>query len=429
MANTGELPGLKDTGSSAKLVGDVAAGPERLQTAIRITTPGSWIIGAVFAFVTIAVIVWGVVGELTTRVGGLGIVLSSDEDIIDLRSVAAGTVIDLPAKIGAQVTKGQLIARIGQPGGESALDAARQRIERMQQNYNQQQSIVRADLENRKSATENHKNSLIEKKNTIIQRSNYLSALLKTAEAELRQRLVTEARVQSIRDDLANARVQLNEIDIQIAQAELDYLEFKDARETDLSRLKQELQTAQDDLETLRQTQSDETLVTAPISGRIISIETRVGDVLAAGSPVARIDSEDTNLGVVGFLKASDGKKVSSGMDVSVSPSTAERAIWGSIKGKVKRVSELPATLASVNALLVNPDLAEEMFGSGPPILVEVELDKDPNTPSGFAWTSGEGPPYDITHGTLSAVSVVVRREAPANLVIPVFWSWVGHGS
>jgi HlyD family secretion protein len=429
VANTGELPRLNDTGPSAKLAGDVAAGPERLQTAIRITTPGSWIIGAVFAFVTIAMIVWGVVGELTTRVGGLGIVLSSDEDMIDLQSVAAGTVIELPAKIGAQVAKGQLIARIGQPGGESAIVAARQRVERMQQSYDQQQSIVESDLESRKSATEKHKSSLIEKKNTIIQRSDYLSALLKTAEAELRQRLVTEARVQSIRDDLATARVQLNEIDIQIAQAELDYLEFKDARETDLSRLKQELQTAQGNLETLRQTQSDDTLITAPIAGRIISIETRVGDVLAAGSPVARIDSEDTNLGVVGFLKASDGKKVSPGMDVSVSPSTAERAIWGSIKGKVRRVSELPATLASVNAILVNPDLSEQMFASGPPILVEVELDKDPKTPSGFAWTSGEGPPYGITHGTLSAVSVVVRREAPANLVIPVFWSWVGHGS
>ena len=271
--------------------------------------------------------------------------------------------------------------------------------------------------------------SITEKMKTVVQRMGYLSTLLQTAEAELRQRLITAARVQAIRDDLADARVQLNQIDIEIAQADLDYLDFKDTRETDLNRLKREIQDAEGDLETLRQTQSDESLVAAPIAGRIISIETRVGDVVAAGSPVARIDAEDTNLGVVGFLKAADGKKVSPGMDVSVSPSTAERAIWGSIKGKVKRVSELPATLASVNAILVNADLSEEMFASGPPILVEVELDKDPNTPSGFAWTSGDGPPYDITHGTLSAVSVVVRKEAPANLVSPVFWSWVGHGS
>lgn len=424
VANTGEQRGSSGAGSKP-----VSAGPERLQTAIRITTPGSWIIGAVFAFVTVAVIVWGVVGQLTTRVSGLGIVLASNEDIIEVQTASAGTVVEMPRIVGDPVKKDQLIARIGKPGGDAEIDSAWKRIERMQAELDRRRKSVKVELDGRKSATENHKAALAAKKATLNQRLGYLESLLKTLEAERRQRLVTEAQVQTVRNDIADTKISLNEIDIEIAQADLDYIDLQTALQGELNRMEQALADAEGDLETLRQTQADETLVTTPIPGRVISIEARVGDVVPAGSPIARIYADGGKLGVYTFVKAADGKKVSAGMDVSVSPSTAERAIWGSIKAKVKSVSELPETVSAVNTILVNQELTDKMFASGPPILIEVELLTDPKTPSGLAWTSGQGPPYRITHGTLSAVSVVIREEAPANLVIPVFWSWIGHGS
>lgn len=430
MAQTDQVSGDAGAAGGPSPVGAAAsAGPQRLQTAIRITTPASWVIGAVFAFITVAVIVWGVLGELSTRVGGLGIVLTEGGEVFELRSAAAGTITDMPVAVGDTVTKGQLVARIGQPGRDSELQATWQKIERQQQAYTDRDRDVRKDIADRRAETERQIAVLRQKEATLTQRIAYLSDLLKILVEDRKQQLVTEAQVQQARTELADTRVRLSETRVEISQANLKFLEFEDQRQDELSALRDELEDANGRLETLRLTQQEETVVTATEAGEVVSVEASVGDVLAAGAPIARIDGEGGALHVVGFFEAADGKKIAPGMDVSVSPSTAERALWGTINATVKRVSQFPETLASVNNLLANEQLAEQIFASGPPILVEVELRTNPNTPSGLDWSSGDGPPYRITHGTMAAVSVVVRREAPANLVIPVFWRWVGHGS
>ncbi|WP_349367902.1 NHLP bacteriocin system secretion protein [Salinarimonas sp.] len=406
-----------------------AAGPERLQAAIRITTPASWLIGAIFAFITVAVLVWGVLGVLTTRVAGIGIVMAEDGDVYELRSVDAGTVVALTVGVGDTVEAGQLVARIGQPGDDARIDAASKRVERLQQGYDLRRAQVDADLVERRQATERHVAVLEGKKQTLQQRVGYLSDLLGTVEEQRREGIVTEARLQEVRTALADARLQLNESDVEIAQANLDYLEFEDQRQDDLETMRRDIEEASTDLEMLRRTRADRSRITATRSGRVIGVSAQVGDLVTLGAPVVRVDAEGDGLRVLGFFEAPDGKKIGPGMDVSVSPSTAEPAIWGTINGTVKRVSQLPETLGSVINLLGNEQLAQQIFASGPPILVEVEMASDPSTPSGLDWSSGSGPPYRITHGTMSAVSVVVREEAPANLVAPVFWRWIGHGS
>jgi HlyD family secretion protein len=53
-----------------------------------------------------------------------------------------------------------------------------------------------------------------------------------------------------------------------------------------------------------------------------------------------------------------------------------------------------------------------------------VVLDKQ--TPSGFAWWGGQGPPYSVTRGTRVAVDVIVERQAPITLVIPAMRHLLG---
>lgn len=429
MAKVGQKNDRTAESTEAAAVPGSAAGPERLQTAIRITSPASWVIGAVFAFVTVAVIIWGVLGELSTRVNGLGLVFAEQGDIYDLRSVAAGTVTEVAVSVGDNVKNSQLIARIAHPNRDAEIRAAKQKVTQLQQVYDQRQKRIDAELVDRKAAMDKQIAGLRNQEATLGERLSYLTTLLATMEAELKQQLVTEARVEQVRTDIASARVQLYEAEVKITQASLQYLENVDQRHYELAQLRRDIEDAESRLDVLRQTQIDESIITAPEAGRIISVETKVGDVVAEGTPIVRIDREGGELRVLGFFDAAAGKKIGPGMDVSVSPSTAERAIWGTIRGKVKRVSVVPETLASVDNLLGNRELTEQIFASGPPIMVEVTLETNPSTPSGLDWSSGTGPPYRITHGTMSAVSVVIRKEVPANLVIPIFRSWIGHGS
>ena len=56
-----------------------------------------------------------------------------------------------------------------------------------------------------------------------------------------------------------------------------------------------------------------------------------------------------------------------------------------------------------------NTSLVDYFLGSGPALEATVELQQDPSTPSGYAWSIGQGPDVEIQAGTLSEVTVVVR--------------------
>ena len=46
-------------------------------------------------------------------------------------------------------------------------------------------------------------------------------------------------------------------------------------------------------------------------------------------------------------------------------------------------------------------------------------LSPSDGTESGYVWSSTDGPPLTLQSGTLCGVTVVVRRQAPATLVLP----------
>jgi HlyD family secretion protein len=82
----------------------------------------------------------------------------------------------------------------------------------------------------------------------------------------------------------------------------------------------------------------------------------------------------------------------------------------------VARVGELPATIQAMSRTLGSDELARSLSASGAPIQVEVELETDPTTISGFRWTSPKGPPIAIQNGTPCTVDIVLTELAPISL-------------
>lgn len=106
-------------------------------------------------------------------------------------------------------------------------------------------------------------------------------------------------------------------------------------------------------------------------------------------------------------------------MSARVSPSTVKFELEGYILGRVIRVAELPASREGLLRRLKNAVLVEEILKAGTPFEVEVELQRDAKTPSGYAWTSGEGPDIRIEPGTLARTEVVVERIHIISLIFP----------
>jgi len=118
-------------------------------------------------------------------------------------------------------------------------------------------------------------------------------------------------------------------------------------------------------------------------------------------------------------LPAAEGKKVKQDMPALVTPSTVKVELEGYVRGRVIRVAELPATREGLLRRLKNAAQVEEILKAGTPFEVEVELQRDNSTPSGYAWTSGKGPDIRIEPGTLARTEVVVGRVHIISLVFP----------
>ena len=107
------------------------------------------------------------------------------------------------------------------------------------------------------------------------------------------------------------------------------------------------------------------------------------------------------------------------GMRVRVSPSTVKREEYGSLLGRVVWAAEFPSTKRGMVRVLGNEALVDRLMEEGPPIQVNVALDRDPATPTGYRWSSSTGPSVEISSGTLASGSVIVRQERPIHLIIP----------
>lgn len=151
--------------------------------------------------------------------------------------------------------------------------------------------------------------------------------------------------------------------------------------------------------------------IVSPVDGIVIEVVALPGRSTTGGDPMVYLQPTDLPLVVKGFLSATSAETLTVGMPASVSPADApRRAQYGVILGRVAALSPAPVTPERVSFIVGgNASLVDYFLSDGPVIEVTVELQEDPSTPSGYAWSIGQGPDTEISAGTLSEVTIVVR--------------------
>ena len=128
-----------------------------------------------------------------------------------------------------------------------------------------------------------------------------------------------------------------------------------------------------------------------------------------------------TGLEVIVYFSPLTGKQVKKGMKAQVSPSIVKQEEYGFMEGTVAEVDIYPSTFSDIMKTLQNESLAQMLAADVAPIKVKVDLIVDSNTPSGYTWSSRNGPPITIDRGTISAVTVTAKEQPPITLVVPIF--------
>jgi len=162
-----------------------------------------------------------------------------------------------------------------------------------------------------------------------------------------------------------------------------------------------------------------QTEIASSVAGRIIEVRKRVGVTIAPNDVIATLEATSATVQVVAFVSADVGKRIHVGMPTEVSPTDVKREEYGFMLAEVGQRNDFAATSEYVMSQLRNEAIAKKLVGSGPVFEVRATLKEKAETPSGFAWSTSEGPPFKIGSGTLVSIAIVVERKAPIVLVMP----------
>lgn len=159
--------------------------------------------------------------------------------------------------------------------------------------------------------------------------------------------------------------------------------------------------------------------IKSPESGYIVSLMIDKQDFVEKNSVVAIIENPDKELNSVFYVPVATGKNIQPGMKIRISPSTVKSEEFGFIMGTVTFVSHFPTVRERMMGILQNEQLVDDFLKDGAPLEIQVELEKDSSTKSGFKWSSGKGPDNKLTSGTLCTGNIVLKTFHPISLIFP----------
>ena len=394
--------------------------PERLDRALTVTTPKTWIMLAALIAGLAIVVAWSILGEVATYVRADGIFLSSDGQVLDIVATSGGTLNRIVPEVGDMLAVGDLVAETFDAGEMEQRRGAAAAVEERLKVLREREAAAGAE-------NELFEQNLKEQRERLGRMVDAGNELLANARARLAgteqlaaEGVVSQTAVEASAEAVDEAQRSLFDAMRRRDQLEADELQRQSLQNAAIADARSQYLEAQrrvNELDVLIGTWS----VRATVAGRVTEIKSQLGASLAPGDPVLSIETGEEGLGVLIYVSAADGKRVVPGMPVLVSPSTTRRETHGAINGTVQSLSDFPASRSGMAAVLQNQDLVETFSAAGPPYPGRVTLTANRESVNGFDWTSRRGEEMAITAGTLASVEIRVASEAPIALALPWF--------
>jgi multidrug efflux pump subunit AcrA (membrane-fusion protein) len=162
--------------------------------------------------------------------------------------------------------------------------------------------------------------------------------------------------------------------------------------------------------------------IVSPYAGRVLELKAVEGGLVERDTPLMSLESAEADfLEAVVYIPAAEGGEIRSGMDVMLAPATVKQEAYGFLLGQVTAVSSFPASRRGMLRVLGSEELVDALGAEAAVIEVRVLLRRDPQTASGYAWSSGRGPSLQLHSGTFCTAWVELRVQRPLSLLLPQF--------
>lgn len=403
---------------------DRLSSPEQLDQLMRVTDPRGWIALIGLCLLILSVVAWSFVGRIPTTIRGTGILLSA-EGIREVESLGSGVVSGLRVEVGDRIATGDTIALVGQPRLAQDVARARERLELLEENRGRRADFTSANVNLETESLDRERAGLEQRMSVVDERIDWLAERLAATEEALSLGLLTPEFVQDTRQQLEASRGERTGLDLQLQNNDIARLLLDNESSQSMIEADTRIGEARAEVDALMLELQQSSTVLSPYAGFVREIRTDIGQIVSGGQAVVSVEMVDAPLQAVIYVPT-EGKLIESGMSARVSPATVRREEFGFMLGTIAFVSPQPATPAGMQRTLGNPILVEQLITLGAPFLVRVDLTPDASTPSGFRWSSSEGPPRAVESGTTVSVEIVVEERRPIALVIPLIRSVLG---
>jgi len=409
---------------------DHLSSPEQLDQTVRVTSPAGWL-----ALVTLLLLLafgaaWSVIVTAPETVVAKGIVISPG-GVLDVVASTEGRISRFAVTTGSWIKTGEVVATIAQPDMENALADARSRLAEAKQDFAKLLDFQASDTEVQRLYAEQKRDTLRQQMafakdrlKWLLEREAIQKNLLAKGLLQSQKLVDTRIEINAAREDYATAQNALRQVDIEENTLGITQERERLEQEAEIAKLRRETAFLEDRLR--RNTQ-----ITSPYGGYVMELKVNGGEVVESGQalfsmlPREHDDRPRTtarpspDLRVKLYVPAERGKKITNGMEAQISPSTVKREEYGFIQARVVDVAAIPSTEEGMMRVLKNRQLVQELSGGSASLEVTVALEPDPNSTTGYKWSSSTGPPAPVNPGTLAEGTITVRRIRVISILIP----------
>jgi HlyD family secretion protein len=397
---------------------DRLSSPEQLDEMMQVTPPSAWMALAAIGVLLLGAILWGVFGRLPTTVHGDGILIRGGR-LFKVSAVGSGQLLDLSAKVGDQLKKGEIVGHLLQPQLQDQVRSARTQLEELRKQYQEQSEFESKDALREIELLALKQANLEQMIAAYNEQVSWLKEKIAGQRKLVDQGLITKQTLVATEQAYYTTQQQIDKARSDLKEMANRNSQLKNEKQQTLLASQLKINDSQRHLGELENQLEVSSKIVSLYGGRVLETLAKAGDLISTGNPLLTLELSDTDLEAVIYVSAGEGKKVRPGMRVEVIPATYEKAEYGYMLATVKVVSDFPATHQSMMNVLENDALVQKLAKAGPPTTLYATLTQATNTASGFRWSSSEGPPHPIAAGTICSADVVVLEQRPISLVIP----------
>jgi HlyD family secretion protein len=396
---------------------DKLVSPEQLDKTITIISPTGWVALLALGAIVLVAFFWGIYGTIYYRTVGWGIMVTKS-GIHAVQAPSAGRVRSLDVEVGDFVSRGQVIGRIAQPETLHEIERTLERIKVLKSDFEKIKELDRIDLDSKTEYLNARRENIKKEIAELEEHHRWLDGMMKAYEGLRAEGAMSEVEYHKNRRELIQTAINIQEAKNNLNDVEFELKNIVSTMEKNHLQKQIEINDEEQKYNMLWFNYEEFANIVSKNSGTVLELLVNQGEIVNKSDDIVTlVDEEHKIMEAIVYFDAMNGKKIRPGMRANVTPSVIQSEKFGSIVGVVTEIGRQPSTRKAIEAQLQNVLLAEMVTRMGPPFVAKIKLFLDPNTVSGYKWTSSNGPPIRIMSGTVCTTSVVTRTEAPLNLL------------